>query len=198
MPFLQKIESRFISNKSLLCLGLDPCLDDIVEFCKTQNYKPTQNDNIVTQLICYCQYLINETKEFLLCVKPNLAFFIQFGFEGIKALKDIVEWISGDIPVILDCKFGDISNTMNHYVKFTFDYIKADAVTVNMYMGLDVLKSAVTSSIANKPYNSVFILASTSNPSADVIQSAAVGNDKLFLHIIQEGDRFSSCKLITQ
>jgi orotidine-5'-phosphate decarboxylase len=63
--------------------------------------------------------------------------------------------------VIIDCKVGDIANTMNRYARAFFNEMKADAITVNPLMGEDV----ITPLRAYKDKLS-FILAVTSNPTA--------------------------------
>jgi uridine monophosphate synthetase len=41
----------------------------------------------------------------------DLGFFECFGEEGAKVLKEVISSIPPDIPVILDCKRGDIDTT---------------------------------------------------------------------------------------
>jgi orotidine-5'-phosphate decarboxylase len=42
-----------------------------------------------------------------------------------------------DTPVILDAKRGDIGSTAEQYAIEAFERFKADAITVNPYMGRD-------------------------------------------------------------
>ena len=58
---------------------------------------------------------------------------------GLEALSETVSYIPKEIPVILDCKVGDIGSTMQGYVSAFFDRLKVDAITVNPLMGSDVL-----------------------------------------------------------
>jgi len=55
--------------------------------------------------------IIEETHEFAACYKPNVAFFEQFGAEGYQALQEVIKAIPEDIPILLDCKRGDIDTT---------------------------------------------------------------------------------------
>jgi len=71
--------------------------------------------------------------------------------------------------LILDVKRGDISSTARAYAKAAFDILKADAVTLNPYLG----KDAVMPFIEN-PAKGAFILCKTSNPTSKEIQDLMV------------------------
>jgi orotidine-5'-phosphate decarboxylase len=58
-----------------------------------------------------CVNIVAETSEYAAAFKPNIAFFEQFGAEGIEALKKVVSEIPPSIPIVLDCKRGDIDTT---------------------------------------------------------------------------------------
>ena len=83
------------------------------------------------------------TRDIVCAYKPNLAFYIARGDQGIEALRHTITniaTIAPDVPVILDAKFADIGNTNAGYVKFAFEYLGADAVTVNPYLGGEALQ----------------------------------------------------------
>ena len=86
----------------------------------------------------------------------------------MQLLRDTVARIPQDIPVILDGKFGDIANTADHYARFAYDVIGADAVTVNPYMGDDAVRPFV------REDKLVFVLAKTSNKSQYSMQNMAL------------------------
>lgn len=77
------------------------------------------------------------------------------------------------VPVILDCKRGDIGSTAEHYAKAAYDTLNADAVTLSPYMGWDSIKPFVTGAYSCK---GAFILCKTSNPSSKVSR-------RLFAHL---------------
>jgi orotidine-5'-phosphate decarboxylase len=54
---------------------------------------------------------VTETHPYAACFKPNCAFFERFGGPGVEALKSLIAAIPKDIPVLLDCKRGDIDTT---------------------------------------------------------------------------------------
>jgi len=105
--------------------------------------------------------IIDATQDHACCYKPNLAFYLADGLRGLEALQLSIDHIPEAIPVILDCKVGDIGSTMQGYVKAFFDELKVDAITVNPLMGSDVLEP-----LLKRETGFAFALALTSNPSA--------------------------------
>lgn len=81
---------------------------------------------------------------------------------------------------MLDAKRADIGSTATAYARAAFEWLGADAVTVNPYLGRD----AVAPFLAY-PDKAVFVLCHTSNPSAAVIQEFGDGWP-LFEHVARE------------
>jgi orotidine-5'-phosphate decarboxylase len=52
--------------------------------------------------------LLDATADLVCAYKPNFAFYEAFGTQGFAALKETVDYIPKDIPVIGDAKRGDI------------------------------------------------------------------------------------------
>ena len=145
---MQKLLARVQSVHSLLCVGLDPTGDDAAAAQRLRE-------------------VIAETAAYAAAFKPNLAFFLSRE-NGVALLQETVRSIPADIPVILDGKFGDIANTAEHYARFAYDIIGADAVTVNPYMGDDAVRPFA------RPGKLVFSLAKTSNQPQYGLQDAAL------------------------
>ena len=151
--FADKLLRASETNRSLLCVGLDPDpqrmpIDDIFEFNRA---------------------IIDATQDLVCCYKPNLAFYEAFGPPGLDALRRTVEYIPDDIPVIGDAKRGDIGNTARAYAAALFDYYDFDAVTANPYMGGDTLDPFLA--YADR---CVFVVCRTSNPGSGDFQSLPV------------------------
>ena len=151
MNFVEKLTNITRKNKSLLCVGLDPdpkLIPDkvgIFEFNKA---------------------IIDATADLVCAYKPNLAFYEALGNEGLDALKQTVEYVPDDIPVIGDAKRGDIGNTAKAYARALFDYFNFDATTVNPYLGFDALEPFIQYSDKG-----VLVLCRTSNAGAADFQS---------------------------
>ena len=149
--FWSKFQSRWMQTGSLVCIGLDSDMDQLPECCLKDD-NPIRDFNL---------RLVDATLEYAAAFKPNLAFYLKDGLRGIEALYETLEYIPQEVPVIIDCKVGDIGNTMDAYVSAFFDSFSADAITINPLMGTDVI-----SSLLKNPTAFAFVLNLTSNPSA--------------------------------
>jgi len=149
--FWHKYRARWQGTGSLVCVGLDPDLAKLPA-CVSHSPNPIWEFN---------RSIIDATSSHACCYKPNLAFYLADGLRGLEALQKSIDYIPGEIPVILDCKVGDIGSTMQGYVKAFFDELKVDAITVNPLMGRDVLEP-----LLKRETGFAFALALTSNPSA--------------------------------
>ncbi|MBN1645499.1 orotidine-5'-phosphate decarboxylase, partial [Candidatus Woesearchaeota archaeon] len=111
-------------------------------------------------------------------VKPNLAFYEQYGFEGLRALKKIIlKAKEYGIPVILDAKRGDIGKTSKAYAKAFFEFWDCDCLTVAPYMGSDSVGPFLEYSTNGK---GVYILCRTSNKGAVDLQDIKTDDGEPF------------------
>jgi orotidine-5'-phosphate decarboxylase len=99
----------------------------------------------------------------------------------MNILKKTIESIPNDIIVILDGKRNDIGNTARKYAQALFDTFKADAVTINPYLGKDGIDPFIA---YDEKCN--FILCRTSNPSAVDFQDLLVSGTPLYQIIAQK------------
>ena len=151
--FFAQLSARCTSANTLLCVGLDPHVDDL---------PPHSTSEQGAQLaLAFCLRIIEATRGVAACYKPNSAFFECHGYHGLKALEAVIKAVPSDIPVLLDCKRGDISTTAQAYAQFAFVAMGAGSATINAYMGYDAVEPFV--SIANR---AVFVLCKTSNKTA--------------------------------
>ena len=156
MTFFSVLEERIKEVDSLLCVGLDPHPKDL----------PEQTGQAARS---FCLQLIEQTQDLAAAYKPNSAFFEALGEEGVTALKEVIEAVPDQIPVILDVKRGDISSTARAYVKACFEVYGADAVTISPYLGRDA-----AAPFLEDPEKGVFLLCKTSNPGARDLQDVRV------------------------
>ncbi|HIE84208.1 MAG TPA: orotidine-5'-phosphate decarboxylase [Dehalococcoidia bacterium] len=161
--FFEKQRSASIQNKSRLCVGLDP----------DPNRLPKGVD-----LKDFLFSIVDATSDLVASYKPNAAFFEREGVAGYRLLQELIEIIPEHIPVILDAKRGDIGHTAAAYATAVFDVMKADAVTVNPYLGTDSLRPFL-----DHTEKGVFILCKTSNASAGEFQDLLVGDEKIPLYL---------------
>lgn len=119
--------SRIQQKSSFLCVGLDPDLS------KIPRHLLQEKDPIFS----FCREIIEETAEFAVAYKPNIAFFEALGPQGWETLQKVEEIIPKEIFTIADAKRGDIGNTSKLYAKAFFEQMNFDSVTVAPYMGAD-------------------------------------------------------------
>ncbi|EKX74293.1 orotidine 5'-phosphate decarboxylase, putative [Theileria equi strain WA] len=207
MTFFEKLEKRISSVDSILCLGLDPRESELEDFSTSEHFdlfydhyvikqkegsfKITERSSIYVQLRLFCQYILDSTIEHVCCVKPNLAFFIAHLAQGIEALLDICLYLKKlEIPVLIDAKLGDIGSTTEYYKKFIFESLMADACTINVFLGTDVLQAMTTSS-EGEYKNTIFALALCSNPSSTEFQGALLANTKpMYMEVVEKCETF--------
>jgi len=176
--FLDKLTAAIRRNDSLLCLGLDP---EISKFPAELLQGASEEE----RLVAWCTGLIEQTAGFVCCIKPNIAFFEQYGLPGLNALKRILAAVPADIPVLLDAKRGDIGSTAAAYAKACFEFWDADAVTLSPYLGKDSVEPFLA-----YPGKAIFLLCQTSNPSAGEIQGH--GEEPLYQHVARTAQTWGS------
>lgn len=148
-PFFQALAARCDEIQSSLCVGLDP---DPRRIPKHLGKGPEA-------IFKFCAEIIEATADTVAAFKPNIAFFESIGAEGLHVLAEVLALVPNGVPVILDAKRSDIGNTARHYARALFDKLRADAVTVNPYMGFDSIEPFL-----EHERRGVFVLCLTSNP----------------------------------
>lgn len=122
-----EIFAQIQKKSSFLCVGLDADIHKIPAHLKNEK------DPIFT----FCQEIIEQTADFAVAYKPNIAFFEALGPQGWETLQKVNEIIPDSIFTIADAKRGDIGNTSSLYAKAFFEKMDFDSVTVAPYMGID-------------------------------------------------------------
>lgn len=175
MNYLDYLKSSYDKFKSLVCLGLDPVIEDI-----------PLSGNPKTIITAFYEEILNkivQNKVYPAAVKPNYAFYAQYGIEGIEALLAIIPIFKREgIPVILDVKRGDIDKTAAAYAREAFSVFQADSVTLSPYMGLDSIQPF----IQQFPEKGYYVLTKTSNKSSVDLQDIIVNNEPLFMHVAKK------------
>ena len=171
--FFDYLESRCKEANSLLCVGLDPHPELLV-----QPSPISARD--------YCIRMIEECAEYACAFKPNSAFFEAFGADGISALREVILNIPDGIPVILDAKRGDIASTAQAYARSIFEYFGVDAVTYSPYLGSDSIMPFV-----ERPELGVFVLCKTSNSGSNDLQRLKSNGEYLYVHVARQAQNWS-------
>jgi orotidine 5'-phosphate decarboxylase subfamily 2 len=161
--FFSFLEKRVDDCSSLLCIGLDPHVNDL----------PAPTAEAARD---FCLALVKQTARYAAAFKPNAAFFEFFGADGWTALKDVISTIHAEsnrlgsrIPIILDAKRGDIASTAEAYARSAFENLGVDCITLSPYLGRDSVEPFIQN--AEK---GVFLLCKTSNAGSMDLQNLLV------------------------
>jgi orotidine-5'-phosphate decarboxylase len=186
VTFTNKLANAIRQHDSLLCVGLDP---DIARF-------PGVLQGRSDAVFEFCRAIIDATAGYACAFKPQIAYFAALAAEDqLQAICDYLNQNYPDIPIVLDAKRGDIGATAEQYAREAFERYKADAVTVNPYMGFDSIE----------PYlqwneKGVIVLCRTSNPGGSDLQSLLVDGQPLYQHVArlvaQQWNRNGQCALV--
>lgn len=161
--FRQLLEGRWDLG-NFLCVGLDSELSKIPESAR----KGTVRDTILS----FNKAIVDATHDLVCAFKPNPAFYEPHGEDGWIALKDTISYIqevASGVPIILDAKRGDIKNTNRHYAESAFGHLRADAITVQPYLGGEPLEP-----FFERKEKGIIVLCHTSNSGAGEIQNIKV------------------------
>jgi orotidine-5'-phosphate decarboxylase len=126
----EQLVAQIQRKSSFLCVGLDP------DLTKIPSHLRSEPDPIFS----FCKAIVEETADYAVAYKPNIAFFEALGPKGWETLQKVEELIPDDIFTIADAKRGDIGNTSNLYAKAFFEQMNFDSITVAPYMGEDSVK----------------------------------------------------------
>lgn len=171
MTFYQKLDAIVAKNNSLVCVGLDNSKQPQFDFNKT---------------------IIDTTHDLVCAYKPNSAFYEANGAEGIAELKKTCDYIREKYPeivLILDVKRGDIGSSNEGSVKYVFDWLGADAVTLHPYVGKEALKPFL-----DRKEKGSIILCRTSNPGAGEFQDDLY--QKVAEHVAKDWNYNGNCALV--
>ncbi|MCB0318473.1 MAG: orotidine-5'-phosphate decarboxylase [Bdellovibrionales bacterium] len=184
MNFADRLSDRISMFETCLCAGLDPRPDLMPSFFLAEaDQKTNSSEDFIYKLLTdfYISSLEIIEKQ-IACVKPNSAFFEQFGIGGLKALQSILSWCQkNNLPSILDAKRGDIGSTAEAYSRAvlgktnflnkSFSGFNADAMTINPFLGFDTIEPFLQDCIEYE--KGVFILVKTSNPGSHALQESS-------------------------
>ena len=152
-------------SKGQLCVGIDPSLEQLQSWNLPKSAEGAKS---------FAMAILDAAADQVCLVKPQVAFFEQFGAEGFRVLADLLqEAAARELIVIADAKRGDIGSTMNGYANAWLAneaVFLCDALTVSPYLGAESLNQVIQIALENK--RGLFILAATSNPEASALQSA--------------------------
>jgi len=143
-------------KQSFLCIGLD------TDIKKIPGHLLEDEDPVYA----FNKAIIDNTHEYVVAYKPNLAFYESLGVKGWSAFEKTIKYLKRfNVFIIADAKRGDIGNTSSLYARAFFELMDVDAVTVAPYMGSDSVSPFLV-----YDHKWVVLLALTSNKGASDFQ----------------------------
>lgn len=176
---------EIIKKKSPIVVGLDPRFESIpkdIRDSAIEKYGETfkaVSDSIIT----FNRGIIDAVKDIVPAVKPQIAFYEQYGIEGLIAYKDACDYARAcGLIVVADVKRGDIGTTSKAYAnahigktrvgsKF-YSAFESDFATINPYLGDDCMMEFMEDIQNNN--KGIFVLVKTSNKTSGQIQDLNV------------------------
>lgn len=194
---IQKLIDRVIKCRNHTVVGLDPRLEYIPQYIRQEAMEHSHSfaEGVGKAFFQYNKKLIDSISDIIPAVKPQIAFYEQYGIEGMKCFQKTCEYAaSKGLLVIGDVKRGDIGTTAEAYSEAYLgskEYsIDTDFVTVNPYLGTDSLKPFIKHCTENE--KGIFILVKTSNKSSGELQDLISGGKTVYEHVAEMVARLGS------
>lgn len=162
---LEKLQKFARETKTILCFGIDPVIEKI-------KLNATTEEMILSYYFEITDCLLEEHE--IAAIKPNYAYFAQYGFDGLSALANIINRYRNKTYLILDGKRGDVGKSSDAYARELYNFWGADATTISPYMGSDSVKPFL------KDGKVAYVLCRTSNEGAKDFQELKCGERFLY------------------
>lgn len=173
-PFSDRLV-KAVRNKGNSCvLGLDPRIELMPEFITAGRGAPTR-DAVRATISDFHDLVLETVADLIPVVKPQLAFFEQYGVGGIEAFEHTVRAAKDrGLLVIADGKRNDIASTAEAYANaFLSDRgFDADGMTAAPYLGKDSLLPFINA--CERYGKGLFVLVKTSNAGSADFQDQAL------------------------
>ncbi len=174
MAVIEKYNQRADSINSLLCVGLDSAFNKLPERFRVDAHPQ----------FAFNRWIIEQTHAYVSAYKPNIAFYEARGDQGLSDLKLTLDYLHeqySDIFTICDAKRGDNSTSNTGYVEEIFDWFDFDAMTLQPYMGSQVLQPFLS-----RQDKGCIVLCRTSNPGDEEFQNLLLSSGKPLWQTVAE------------
>ena len=195
MNFADRLIQAIEAKKSVVCVGLDPRFDRMPSFLVERfvdKYGKTRKA-IAATFLEFNKGIIDSVKDISVMVKPQIAFYEQYGADGIWAFEETCKYAKeAGLLVLVDGKRNDIGSTAEAYASAYFGSsdpfggdpeaeevggFPADALTINGYLGVDGILPFLRRCHENE--GGLFCLVKTSNPSSGDLQDRITADEQM-------------------
>jgi orotidine-5'-phosphate decarboxylase len=186
--FADRLTEAIKAKNSVICVGLDPRLDQIPAFIIDKMVKEHGQtfSAAANAFLEFNKGIIDAVADLVPVVKPQAAFYEQYGFQGMWAFEETCKYArEKGLLVIADGKRNDIGSTAEAYAKaFLGDVplfgkdtpaMDVDSLTVNAYLGLDGVRPFAK--VCEAKGKGIFVLVKTSNPSSGDLQDRVTADE---------------------
>jgi orotidine-5'-phosphate decarboxylase len=157
VSFADRLLGAIRAKDSRCVVGLDPRIDQMPEFARSSD--------ACSAITAFHELVIDAVADLVPAVKPQLAFFEQYGVAGMQAFENTVKAAKRrGLLVVADGKRNDISSTAEAYANAFLGQngFDCDALTVTPYLGRDSLQPFAEA--CAKRGKGMFVILKTSNP----------------------------------
>ena len=183
---IDNLIDRILELDNPTAVGLDTQVDYLPEEMRA---KCISLADIGEQIFEFNKNIIDNIKDIAPAVKVQVAYYEQYGVEGMRAFKRTLEYAKQNgLFTIADIKRNDIGSTAGAYSRAylsgieidgkRFVEFEADFITVNGYLGSDGLKPFIDD--CKKYDKGLFVLVKTSNPSSGELQDKVMNGKTLY------------------
>lgn len=178
--------------------GLDPRLEYIPAEIRETAFKQhgTNLKGAAEAILEFNRRLIDALQDVVPAVKPQLAYYEIYGYEGVRVFSETVRYAQEKgLLVIADGKRNDIGSTAEAYSSAFLGKVTlspeieispfgVDALTVNPYLGYDGIKPFID--CCSKQGKGIFILVKTSNKSSGQLQDVLTNHGRSIYELVAE------------
>jgi len=169
-----------VKRKANPCVvGLDPRIDQMPNFIKKRLTDESSEDDICQAVVRFHRVILDAVAPIVPAVKPQIAFYEQYGLGGIQAFMDTIRMAKKrGLIVIVDAKRNDIASTAQAYanaflgrtrlISTEHPIFDVDCITVSAFLGRDSLEPFVKTCVEYG--KGIFVLVKTSNPGSVDLQ----------------------------
>jgi len=179
MTFSQLLSETFHAKKNPVLVGLDPRWESLPLSCRSED--------VADSFERFCIAVIDVVAPLVPAVKPQAAFFEQYGVPGMTALRNVIRYAKQKgLLVIFDGKRNDIGSTAEAYAAGILGADSAwgtDALTVSPYLGDDSIEPFVKTAVERNA--GIYVLVKTSNPGGKMLQDLVVDGKPLYRRVAE-------------
>jgi orotidine-5'-phosphate decarboxylase len=198
MQFSDRLAQAIRKTGNPTVMGLDPMLSYIPVHLREQAGRDAKDacSAAAESLFRFNCALMDATSDLIPMVKPQLAYYEQYGPEGVKAFERTCRYArEKGMMVLADGKRNDIGSTAQAYAaaylgRTAFDgagempVFDTDALTVNAYLGEDGIKPFLKD--CDDHGKGIFVLVKTSNPSSGQLQDLKLADGRAVYEMVAD------------